>query len=117
MCFGDFRLIVYSMDIQNICKEIYNLALGYADKTNAPIAYINVEAGFNFEYDDNVLWESFNKLRWDTVLSSAELFIVRKPFSGHKDGSLRVVSLSVFEDDEGGTPTINIENGIIVPKE
>jgi len=104
-----------SMDVQTICKEIYNLALGYAEKTNAPVAYINVEVGANFGYDDNLLWETFNSLRWDTVLSSAELFIVRKTFTGVADNSLRVVSITVFEDDSGNSPVIPVENGMIVP--
>ena len=102
------------MDIQVVCKKIFELALSYAERTNAPVAYVNVEAGSNFEYDDNSLWEAFNKLRWDTVLSSAELFIVRKPFSGSVDNSLRVVSITTFEDDSGGSPEIPVKNGTII---
>ncbi|MCR4940366.1 MAG: hypothetical protein K5930_09720 [Treponemataceae bacterium] len=110
----DFGLIVYPMDIQTICKKIYNLTLGYAGKLNAPVAYINVEVGSNFAYEDNQLWEAFNKIRWDTVLSSAELFIVRKTFSGVSDDSLRVVSITVFEDDSGNSPVIPVVDGLIV---
>ena len=102
------------MDIKSVCEKIFELTLGYAERTKAPVAYVNVEAGFNCEYDDNSLWETFNKLRWDTVLSSAELFIVRKPFAGSEDKSLRVVSISTFEEDSGGSPEIPVENGWVV---
>lgn len=103
------------MDIQNICKRIYELVLDYAEKTNAPVAYVNVEAGFDFEYDDNALWETFNKIRWDTALSSADLMIERKPACGKKDASLRVVSITTFEDESGDSPEIHVENGLVYP--
>lgn len=102
------------MDIQAVCKQIFELALGYAERTKAPVAYVNVEAGHDFEYDDNSLWETFNKIRWDTALSSAELFIVRKRSKGSVDKSLRVVSITTFEDDSGGSPEIPVENGWVV---
>lgn len=104
------------MDIQTVCKKIFELALVYAERTKAPVAYVNVEAGFNCVYDDNTLWETFNKLRWDTVLSSAELFIVRKPFSGSVDNSLRVVSITTFEDDSGASPELPVTDGTIISK-
>ena len=103
------------MDIQNICKRIYELVLTYAEKTNAPVAYINVEAGFDFEYEDSALWEAFNKLRWDTELSSAELSIERKSSGAEKDNSLRVVSIVVFEDGSGDSPEIHVKNGLVYP--
>jgi len=113
------------MDIQNICKRIYELVLTYAEKTNAPVAYINVEAGFDFEYEDNALWEAFNKLRWDTELSSAELSIERKSSGAQNtseagasktaDNSLRVVSIVVFEDGSGDSPEIHVKNGLVYP--
>ncbi|MCR4712951.1 MAG: hypothetical protein K5751_01065 [Treponemataceae bacterium] len=105
------------MDIQNICTRVYELVLAYAEKNKAPIAYVNVEAGFDFEYDDSVLWETFNKIRWDTVLSSAELMISRKRSDGTKDESLRVVSISTFEEDNGESPEILVENGLVYPLE
>ena len=101
------------MDIQEICKKIFELALVYAEKVKAPVAYINVETGADFGYNDNALWEAFNKLRWDTALSSAELMIVRKPSSGDFGNSLRVVSITTFEDDSGNSPEISVENGTI----
>lgn len=120
------------MDIQNICKRIYELVLTYAEKTKAPVAYINVEAGSDFEYGDSALWEEFNKIRWDTELSSAELSIERKPSASSKaktsengasengaskaaDNSLRVVSIVVFEDGSGDSPEITVKNGLVYP--
>lgn len=115
------------MDIQNICKRIYELVLTYAEKTKAPVAYINVEAGSDFEYGDSALWEEFNKIRWDTELSSAELSIERKSSASSKaktsengaskaaDNSLRVVSIVVFEDGSGDSPEITVKNGLVYP--
>jgi hypothetical protein len=105
------------MDIQNICQRIYDVVLSYAEKTNAPVAYINVEAGSDFEYGDNALWEEFNKLRWDTELSSAELSIERKSSGASKsaDNTLRVVSIVVFEDGSGDSPDIPVKNGLVYP--
>ena len=120
------------MDIQNICKRIYELVLTYAEKMKAPVAYINVEAGSDFEYGDSALWEEFNKIRWDTELSSAELSIERKPSASSKarisekgtsengaskaaDNSLRVVSIVVFEDGSGDSPEITVKNGLVYP--
>ena len=105
------------MDIQNICQRIYDVVLSYAEKTNAPVAYINVEVGPDFEYGDNALREEFNKLRWDTELSSAELSIERKSSGASKsaDNTLRVVSIVVFEDGSGDSPEITVKNGLVYP--
>lgn len=101
------------MDVQEVCKKIFDFVLPYADKMKAPVSYINVEVGCNFQASDDLLWNTFNEIRWDTVLSSAELFIVRRPFNGVSDDSLRIVSLAAFEDENGDAPIISISDGYI----
>lgn len=101
------------MTAEEICQKIFDIALPYAQKMSAPISYINVEAGCNIPVSDEELWEAFNKLKWDTVLSSAELMIIRKPWSQGTEKKLRVVSVTPFEDDEGITAPNPVRNGNI----
>lgn len=101
------------MTAEEICQKIFDIALPYAQKMSAPISYINVEAGCNIPVSDEELWEAFNKLKWDTVLSSAELMIIRKPWSAGTEKKLRVVSITPFEDDEGITAPQPVRNGNI----
>lgn len=102
------------MDLEVICKKIFNLALPYATMSDAPVSYVNLEIGFDSEFQEEELWKCFNKLRWDSSLASAELFITRKPYTGERDSSVKIVSLSVFEDDEGFAPLIPIKDGVIL---
>lgn len=101
------------MTAEEICQKIFDIALPYAEKMSAPVSYINVEAGCNVPVSDDDLWEAFNKLKWDTVLSSAELMIIRKPYSPGTEKSLRVVSITPFEDDEGISAPQPVRNGNI----
>ena len=102
------------MNVEMVCKKIFDFVLPFAENVLAPISYINLEIGFNTEIDDDELWECFNKLRWDTTLSSAELFIIRKAYSGEVDKSIKIISISIFEDDENVTPVIPVKNGLII---
>lgn len=103
------------MDVNQICKKIYDFVLPYTEKTQSPIAYVNLEVGFSVDIPENEMWECFNKISWDTPLSSAELFILKKTYTGtSKDDSIKIISLSVFEDDGKSTPLIPIKDGLIV---
>lgn len=102
-----------SMTAEEISQKIFDIALPYAQKMSAPVSYINVEAGCNIPLSDDELWDAFNRLKWDTVLSSAELMIIRKPYSPGTEKKLRVVSITPFEDDEGITAPQRVKNGTI----
>lgn len=103
------------METTEICKKIFDFVLPYSEQTSAPISYINLEVGFSVKNSENELWETFNKLRWDTKLASAELLILKKNYTGtEKDTSIRVVSLSLFEDDGKSSPYITIRDGVIL---
>ena len=103
------------MDINQICKKIFDFVLPYTEKSQSPIAYVNIEIGFTVDISENDLWACFNKITWDTPLSSAELFIIKKSYTGtSKDNSIKIISLSVFEDDGKSTPLIPIKDGLIV---
>lgn len=101
------------MTAEEICQKIYEIALPYAEKMSAPVSYINVEAGCNYPVSDDELWNAFNKIKWDTVLSSAELMIIRKPYTAGNNKQLRVVSITPFEDDEGVSAPLPVKNGSI----
>ena len=103
------------MDIEVICKKIFDFVFPYAEKNQSPIAYINVEVGFSIDVSENDLWETFNKLRWDTKLASAELLVLKKSYTGtQKDFSIKIISLAIFEDDGKSSPLIPIRDGIII---
>lgn len=101
------------MTAEEICKKIFDIALPYAQKMSAPVSYINVEAGCNVPVSDEELWDAFNKIKWDTALSSAELMIIRKPYSRGTGNNLRVTSIIPFEDDEGGSAPQPVSDGTI----
>ena len=92
------------MEIELLCKKIFNLVTPYADQTLAPISYVNLEIGYDVEFSENELWAAFNKVRWDSSLASAELAIqvcIDNPF------------FTLFEEEEKSTQIILVENGLI----
>lgn len=101
------------MEIELLCKKIFNLVTPYADQTLAPISYINLEIGYDVEFSENELWAAFNKVRWDSSLASAELAITRKPKDERQNFEIRVVSVSLFEEEEKSTQIILVQNGLI----
>ena len=107
------------MEIELLCKKIFNLVTPYADQTLAPISYVNLEIGYDVEFSENELWAAFNKVRWDSSLASAELAITRKPKDEKQNFEIEdvlgdvVVSVSLFEEEEKSTQIILVENGLI----
>lgn len=101
------------MEIELLCKKIFNLVTPYADQTLAPISYVNLEIGYDVEFSENELWAAFNKVRWDSSLASAELAITRKTKDEKQNFEIRVVSVSLFEEEEKSTQIILVENGLI----
>ena len=52
------------MDVNQICKKIYDFVLPFAEKTQSPIAYVNLEVGFSVDIPENEMWECFNKISY-----------------------------------------------------
>ena len=85
------------MNIQEVCRKIYEIALPVCQKSEAPIAYISVILSRDFPFAPNVLYEEFNRVKWNTPLSSSELDISQS----QTDAFSRVVSVTEFEDENG----------------
>lgn len=96
------------MEILHICTKIFLIALPFAAKSVSPISYINIEISENLKFSNDDFWNTFNRLRWDTDLSCADLSITRIPDSSENPSKIKVASLSTFEDDEGNSPKIEI---------
>ncbi len=93
------------MKIEDVCKKIYELSLPIAEKSIAPIAYINVLKGTSSPFDDISLYQEFNRIKWNTKLSTSELAFT---ITELEPTILRVLSLSEFEDENGTSISHNI---------
>lgn len=85
------------MDIKDICSRIYEIALPYCEKSEAPIAYISVVQGKLCARSPKELYEAFNAFKWNTPLASSELEITKT----QNDVFLQVDYIIEFEDDSG----------------
>lgn len=97
------------MNEQILSQQIYECALKSSQGREAPISYINIELGFHSDVIEESLVNAFNTLKWDTPLSSSELFITRKPHNGKHDKGVKVVSLVEFEDEYGKAGVIPVK--------
>ena len=86
-----------AMDIKDICSRIYEIALPYCKRSEAPIAYISVVQGKRCSFSSKELYEEFNSLKWNTPLASSELEITKT----QNDVFLQVDYIIEFEDDSG----------------
>lgn len=101
------------MNEKEICKKIFELIKPCESKMKAPIAYVNVEIGFDLHISEEELQEEFIAMRWDTELSSADISLIRKPSTGEKDTGIKVISVTGFADENGNAPIIEIDKEII----
>lgn len=90
------------MNAEAISEKIYKLMLPFSTEDLPPVAYVSIEVGNDFEISDDEIRASFNKIKWDTALSSAELLILRKPKSIFSDSSVILGGFSFFNDDIDG---------------
>jgi hypothetical protein len=71
----------------------------------SPIAYINVRVGKKFAFSDAEFLALFNKTKWDTVISTADLVIV------HDDSlsaALKIEEISDFFDEDGNCNVFSV---------
>ena len=101
------------MNASDIAKSIYNLVLSFDQQDCPPIAYINVSVGQNCLISDEELYEAFNKQKWNTALSCAELNIERSADTA--DDNLIVTGIEDFEDENGNSEHLefNTEEAVI----
>ncbi len=87
-----------SMDLKSVCAHIYYAVVNAIGECKSPIAYIKVRVGKKFVFSDDEFLALFNKTKWDTVISTADLVIV------HDDSlepALRIEEISDFFDEDG----------------
>lgn len=90
------------MNAEEISEKIFQLMLPFTTEDLPPIAYVSIEIGNDFEISNDEIRNSFDKIKWDTPLSSAELLILRKPKSSFSDSSVILGGFSFFNDDVDG---------------
>lgn len=86
------------MDLKTVCAHIYYAVVNAIGECKSPIAYINVRVGKKFAFSDAEFLALFNKTKWDTVISTADLVIV------HDDSlsaALKIEEISDFFDEDG----------------
>ena len=93
------------MTVEEIAKKIYDISLPIAEKCEAPIAYINMIKGSKAIFGDIELYKAFNKVKWNTKLSTSELSF---SITEIEPTIIRVLSLSEFEDENGSNLNHNI---------
>ena len=101
------------MQIEEVSKKIYDIALPIAEKCEAPIAYITILKGKDSQFSDIELYKAFNKMKWNTKLSTSELSFTKTDVD---KTILRVLSISEFEDENGTaiSHSVKAEAGTII---
>lgn len=91
----------FMVDLSLICRKIYNAAYLVAGKKlgGSPVAYIHVKAGLKLPFSVTDLSKVFDKLKWDTPLSTADLNVVCD--EGVADNELNITGVEEFFDDSG----------------
>lgn len=90
-------------DLHLVCRKIYNAAYIVAGKaySGAPVAYIHISAGRDaFKSADEIV-KMFNRLKWDTPLSAADLDI--RLDTNLSSNLLDIQRIEEFYDDEKGS--------------
>ncbi|NLK45217.1 MAG: hypothetical protein GX297_00955 [Treponema sp.] len=86
------------MNAEDISRKIHRQILPLSTENLPPVAYICIEVGNNFQFSDDDIRKAFDKIKWDTELSSAELLVLRKPKSNIPDSSVILGGFSFFDD-------------------
>ena len=90
------------MNAEEISERIYKQMLPFTTEELPPVAYVSIEVGNEFQISDDEIRSSFDKRKWDTALSSAELLILRKPKSNFTDSTIILGGFSFFNDGVAG---------------
>lgn len=90
------------MDVSLICKKIYKAVyiVVLTEGSLAPVAYIHLRAGKNVAEYKEALQKEFDRLKWNTPLSTADLEI--KIDDSLMDDTVKIDFVEEFFDDETG---------------
>lgn len=101
------------MNLKNICQHIYYAAISATSGFISPIAYIKVRIGKRFTFTEDELLEEFDKSKWNTVISTADLSITK---DDNLDCVLKIDEITDFFDDDGkcNTFVVSDEDSIIL---
>ncbi len=87
------------MDLNHICRIIFDAVCEVSKTFEAPVAYINVTVGKNFNYSDEEFIKCFGTIKWDTSLSTADIAI--KHDDSMEDAFVRIDGIAEFMDESG----------------
>ncbi len=95
-------------DIDLICRNIYHAAWIATVRgfSGAPVAYIHLKTGKNSSVDKKELTKAFDKVKWDTPLSTADLSFEED--SSVSEDILIVEDIEEFQDDEGNAAKFKV---------
>ncbi|WP_407426275.1 hypothetical protein [Treponema sp.] len=83
------------MDLESVCKDLIVTLCDMTKNDDAPVADVTLKVGKSWAFSDFETCECFNKEKWNSPVSNADLTIVH-------DDSLnelyRVEKISGFED-------------------
>lgn len=86
------------MDLDSICKEIYTFTCRSSCGAETPVAYIFVKVGNGFKFKDSDLIQAFDKMKWNSPISSADLVVEH---DGNMEELFKITEIRGFVDDEG----------------
>lgn len=94
------------MDLNSICKEIYNFVCRATCGAESPVAYVVVKVGAGFSFSDSDLIQAFDKMKWNSPISSADLVVKHDSKMAE---IFKVVEIQGFMDDDGKEKIYKVE--------
>jgi len=83
------------MDLKNICIEIFSKIYNSSKEKAAPVAEVTLRVGKDWNFSDYEMTECFNKEKWNSSLSNADLTIVHDE---NLDCLYKIEKISEFVD-------------------
>lgn len=97
------------MELADVCRKIFEIALPYANAAESPVAGITVAMTASCPYSVTELCEAFKNACWDTALASADLEFI--PQAG--SFCLKVLRLELFEEEDPVDNCLAITDGLV----
>jgi hypothetical protein len=84
---------------ETVCRKIFELLLPYSRQDDSPIAYITAKIGYECPLMEHSLIDTFNRVKWDSELSAADINIIRVMEHEIIPGPVVLASFTRFESD------------------
>lgn len=84
--------------MNSICKEIYTFTCRSCCGAETPVAYVLVKVGKDFTFKDSDLIQVFDKMKWNSPVSTADLVIEHDE---NMKELFKVSEIRGFVNDEG----------------